>query len=166
MHPVRQLRAIAGLTQAQLAGASGTSQPTIAAYESGAKSPTVRTLRALAAGVGLEAVVRFVPPLTREDRRSLAVHEAIAGRLLADPDGTVGRARRLLASLRSQHPGARRLLDEWRAVLERPVDEIVEVLRDPGLHARDLRQVTPFAGVLLPAERTQVYRRFRKEEAA
>jgi len=41
---IRQDRSRAGLTQAQLARAAGTSQSTIAAYESGAKSPSVRTL--------------------------------------------------------------------------------------------------------------------------
>ena len=41
---IRQTRSRAGMTQAQLAEAAGTSQPAIAAYESGSKSPSVRTL--------------------------------------------------------------------------------------------------------------------------
>ena len=54
----------AGLTQADLARAAGTSHPTSAAYESGAKSPSVRTQDKIvrAAGFSLDAVVRTIPP--------------------------------------------------------------------------------------------------------
>jgi predicted nucleotidyltransferase/DNA-binding XRE family transcriptional regulator len=60
---IRQARARAGLTQAQLARAAGTSQPTLAAYETGAKSPSVRTLDRLirASGATLEASLRPAP---------------------------------------------------------------------------------------------------------
>ena len=61
---VKDARAQAGLTQAALAHAAGTSQPTLAAYESGAKSPSVRTLNKIvrAAGFSLDAVLRSAPP--------------------------------------------------------------------------------------------------------
>ena len=41
MEPVQLIRAAAGMTQRQLADAAGISQPTVAAYESGTKSPTL-----------------------------------------------------------------------------------------------------------------------------
>ena len=63
-----------------------------------------------------------------------------------------------------KHEHARLLLGKWEAVLERSVDEIIEVMLDPGVHTQDLRQVTPFAGVLLPSERARVYAEFRPEE--
>jgi len=55
---IREARTKAGLTQSELAGLARTSQPTIAAYESGAKVPTAATLERLlrAAGVRLGAV--------------------------------------------------------------------------------------------------------------
>lgn len=55
---IRETRKAAGLTQAELARRAGTSQPTIAAYESGDKVPTVGTLERLlrAAGTELRAV--------------------------------------------------------------------------------------------------------------
>ena len=61
---IRDARARAGLTQAALAHAAGTSQPTLAAYESGAKSPSVRTLDKVvrAAGFSLDAALRAAPP--------------------------------------------------------------------------------------------------------
>ena len=85
MNPIRELRAKAGISQNELAERASTSQSTIAAYESGAKSPTLKTLRRLAAVLGMEAFVSFHPPMTREDRISLALHRAIVDRIGPDP---------------------------------------------------------------------------------
>lgn len=164
MGPVEALRRRANLTQDELARRAGTSQPTIAAYESGVKSPTVRTLSRLAAAAGLDAAITFVPPMTREDRRSLFLHQAIAAKLPANPTGVLRRARANLRTMRAAQPGVGPLLDEWRRVLDRSVEEIVEAMLDPGVRARDLRQVTPFAGVLTTTERTAVYEKFRRSE--
>ena len=165
MNTVRDLRERRGLTQSRLAELARTSQPTIAAYESGTKSPNLRTLERLARSVGLEAVVDYVPPLTREDRRSLTLHRAIAKRLLQSPEPTLRRARSTLERMRRQHPGARPLLSRWRSLLDRPIEEILEVLVDPRPSARELRHVTPFAGVLTASERASIYRRFATMEA-
>lgn len=57
---IAQAREQAGLTQAQLAKVASTSQSAIASYESGAKSPSVRTLtkviRACGMGISVELV--------------------------------------------------------------------------------------------------------------
>lgn len=164
MVTIRDLRASVDMTQAELASAGGTSQPTVAAYEVGSKSPTLRTLERLASSVGRDAVVVYVAPLTREDRRSLALHHAIARRLRAQPDEVLAVASQNLNRMARRHVGATPLLDEWRRVLERPIEAIIEVMVDPGVHARDLRQVTPFAGVLTATERAAVYRRFSEGE--
>jgi hypothetical protein len=106
----------------------------------------------------------FVPPMTREDRRSLALHEAIAGRLMEEPHAVLTRARRTLALTRGRHPGTAALFREWARILRLPPSDIVDVLRDPRPRARELRQVTPFAGVLSAVERTAVYRAFEASE--
>jgi uncharacterized protein len=49
---LRQARQAAGLSQAELARRAGTSQPAIARYESGAASPSVRTLERLLYALG------------------------------------------------------------------------------------------------------------------
>ena len=165
MNTIRDLRERRGLTQTRLAELAHTSQPTIAAYEAGTKSPNLRTLERLARSVGLEAVVEYVPPLTREDRRSLALHRAITRRLEEEPEPTLRQARRNLGKMMRQHSGARPLLSRWRALLKRPLEEILEVLVDPRPSARELRHVTPFAGILTAGERAQVYRRFTRTEA-
>lgn len=164
MNPVRTIRRRAALTQAALARAAGTSQPTIAAYEAGDRSPTLRTLEQLAAAAGLEATVDFVPPLTREDRRSLALHQAIAERLAGDPGRVIAQARRTLARMRAASPEAAPLLREWSVLLDRPVAALLPVLTDRGPWARELRQVTPFAGVLTARERAVVYRTAARED--
>ncbi len=165
MNLIRRLRRCSGLTQARLAELGGTSQPTIAAYEAGRKSPTLRTLDRLTRAVGLTLAVDFVPPLTREDRRSLALHEAVATRLAEAPDTVRWRARRNLALLHDKHPHASRLWREWKVLLDLSTPDLIDVLRDARPHARELRHVSPFAGVLHAAERAEVYRRFREAEA-
>lgn len=164
MNPIRALRRAAGVSQGALASAGGTSQPTIAAYEAGRKSPTVETVRRLAASVGLEPTVAYHPPMTREERRSLALHHAISERLRADPGRVVAQARRNLARMAGGSAASSPLLREWQVLLGRPLPALLPVLVDPDPWARELRQVTPFAGVLSAAERAAVYRRFREAE--
>ena len=67
MNLVARLRRSAGLTQAALAELAGTSQPTIAAYETGTKRPNLRTLQRLASAVGLgvPCVIRSAPDAGR-----------------------------------------------------------------------------------------------------
>ena len=89
MEPVRLIRLVAGWTQRRLAQAAGTSQPTIAAYERGSKSPTWRTISKIAGAAGLACYPSVSPPLTRDQARSLALHEAIAIELMAHPDTVV-----------------------------------------------------------------------------
>lgn len=114
----------------------------------GGRRPSLATLRRLARAAGLEVVVDFQRPLTREERRSLALHEAIARRLDADPTAVVARARVVLGRMQAAHPGASRLLEIWGRLLEGPHEDLTAVLLDRGPLARELRHVTPFAAIL------------------
>jgi predicted nucleotidyltransferase/DNA-binding XRE family transcriptional regulator len=58
---VRQARASAGLSQSELARRAGTSQPAVARYESGAASPSVRTLERLVRAAGQRLILSTVP---------------------------------------------------------------------------------------------------------
>src|SRR5262245_57143090 len=104
MNPIRQLRFQMGITQDKLAAAGGTSQPTIAAYEAGHKSPTLETLEKLARSIGVEVAISFVPPLTKEDLRSLAYHEAIVEKIRKNSDQALSKARRNLEVMKERHP--------------------------------------------------------------
>lgn len=164
MDAIRALRERAALTQQSLARAGGTSQPTIAAYEAGRKSPTVHTLQRLAGAVGLHASIEYSTPLTREDRRSLELHRAIARRLALDPTSVIAQARRNLARMRTRRGQDTNLLREWHVILDRPVSALLALLTSSGDWARELRHVTPFAGVLSAGERAAAYRAFTRED--
>lgn len=164
MSVIRSLRRLSGTTQAALARAGGTSQPTVAAYEAAKKSPTLATIERLARRVGLEAFVVFHPPMTREDRRSLALHRAIADHLERDPVAVIAKARRNLARMRSVASVESQPLREWHVLLDRPVPVLAEVLSDPSPWARELRHVTPFAGILSAADRAEAFRVFAEAE--
>ena len=56
------------------------------------------------------------------------------------------------------------MVDEWAVLLKRSVPELIPVLTDPGERARELRHVTPFAGVLSAEERAREYGAFAKNE--
>ena len=166
VNPVQRIRHRAALTQDELARRAGTSQSTIASYEADRKSPTLRTLQRLAAAAGVVIDVQVHPALTREEQRSLTLHAAIARRVRDEPEQSLARARANLALMRDRHPGAVRLLHEWRVVLDRPLEALLLVLSDPSEWARELRHVSPFGGVLSARERTAVYRAFAREDAA
>jgi transcriptional regulator with XRE-family HTH domain len=161
---IRTLREKAVLTQAALAQAGGTSQPTVAAYEAGRKSPTLSTVQRLARALGLEAAVTYHPPMTREERRSLELHRVIAARLRDDPESVLAQARRSLAHVTARADVSSQPLREWSVLLDRPVPALLPLPTDPDPWARELRHVTPFAGVLSAAERAEVYRAFADDE--
>ena len=163
MNPVRRLRQQAGVTQQALAELAGTSQATIAAYETCAKYPTWRTIDRLASALGLEPVVRFTKRMTRSEQQSLILHRAVADRLMRDGEPAIERARAHLQRLQSMHPHARDLLDRWAGWLCSPVDELAARIVDPGTAAREMRQVSPLVGVLNADEREAALELARRE---
>ena len=106
---------------------------------------------------------------TREDRRSLAFHHAVAQKLRAEPEWVLRRARRHLDKLAAQnlHPYAVQLLARWDDWLQLPVEDLAKAITtmDDWL-ARDLRQMSPFAGILTANERRLVLAEFRRCELA
>ena len=86
-------RTRAGLSQAQLAARTGTSQTTISAYETGSKQPSVATLSRLLAAAGARLVVEpaasVVEPSPAELKRAgetLAEVIALAEALPHEPE--------------------------------------------------------------------------------
>ena len=145
-----------------LARASGVSPASVDRIEHGRVAPTA-TLEQILEGLGYHLEFRAVPirvvPMTREDRRSLGYHRMIAVKLLEDPVPVIAKARTNLARMRGVDLSGRssRYLDAWDRLLDGDEYELVGTLLDPSEQARDLRQVSPFAGVLTPEERAQVY---------
>ena len=95
------------------------------------------------------------------EARSLVMHCLIARKIAADP-ALLGVARRNLDTWRARYGDSPpRALDEWQAILKRPWPDVAALITDPGESGARLRQSSPFAGVLKPAERRRVYEAFR-----
>lgn len=161
MNVVKAIRLVAGMTQSEIAESAETSQPAIAAYEANAKSPTWRTIERIAGSVGLGCYLVVITPFTRDQERSLALHVIIAEELRGRRNEVVDIAHRNIARMRARNPHASALLSEWEHILASSTQQIVCRMLDPSEHGRDLRQVTPFAGVLSPTKRTAFYRSFQ-----
>ena len=80
----------------------------------------------------LEATVTFHRPMTREERRSLHLHRAIARRLGRAPEAVLARAQATLSLMRKDHPEAEQLFREWAVLLDRPPSEQEQALIDPS----------------------------------
>lgn len=100
--------------------------------------------------------------LTRDQRRSLWLGHATAGKLVANPSLVLQKARRNLTKLQLTHSrgASGRWLDEWEKLLSGPVDRILEALTSRTPRNRELRQNSPFAGVLTEEERRKVIKAF------
>ena len=51
-------------------------------------------------------------------------------------------------------------LDAWAEILRNPVEEWLELLEQDSEYMRAMRQASPFAGVLSPKERWEIYDSF------
>ncbi|MCL4818891.1 MAG: hypothetical protein KJ067_07105 [Vicinamibacteria bacterium] len=94
----------------------------------------------------------------RAEERSLALHAAVAERLLSDPalvDRAVERVRGWLAE-----PGVvpAPLAAAWLEALSGPREVLFALLVDRSERARQLRQCSPFAGVLDARTRWRILR--------
>ena len=94
---------------------------------------------------------------TLAEERSLELHGLVAARLREDPLLLEAARERVRGWLRD-HSVTARWAEEWLEVLDRPLDEVVAVITDPGERARQLRQTSPFAGVLDPKTRWETWR--------
>ena len=105
--------------------------------------------------------------LTREQARSLWLHAAVAAMLVEDPDRVMATARANLDRLDGQHHGAvsRSWLDQWRRVLDDGAPALLAVLRGTTERDADLRQNSPFAGVLSQTERRTQLEAFTRDWA-
>ena len=102
-------------------------------------------------------------PLTREQEQSRWLHAAVAGRLVAEPGAVLGRARENLERFSAVHGGtmAAYWLGLWREALEAGPGRVLSVLVSDSPEAAEMRQNSPFAGVLPADERMTVLESFR-----
>ncbi|WP_022930658.1 hypothetical protein [Patulibacter americanus] len=87
------------------------------------------------------------------ERRALAYHRAVAERLRR---ADVTEARQVLARWRSQGRVAEEYAARWESLLAQPLPVIRRAIGADTQDARDLRQNSPFAGMLSEAERRKI----------
>ncbi|MFQ5660788.1 MAG: hypothetical protein ACE5GZ_10185 [Gammaproteobacteria bacterium] len=95
------------------------------------------------------------------DARSLALHCKIAQKISREPD-LLKIPRRNLKRWKKRASGQTpNYLNEWEAILTQPWPAVATFITSLSEKATRLRQSSPFAGVLEPQERKQVYDAFR-----
>jgi len=97
----------------------------------------------------------------RIDQRSLALHRAVAEKLRTTP-ALVAIARENLERWAATAGRSSPYLDEWSRILDLPLEDMLRLIEDEGQRMTDLRQSSPFAGVLDPKERWAIYARFER----
>ena len=98
-------------------------------------------------------------PHDRLERRSLALHRAMAAKLRERPE-LLGVAHDNLERWSRMGSRSQPYWNQWREILTRPLDEILAIMTEDSPRMTDLRQSSPFAGVLEPKERWHIYDTF------
>lgn len=111
---------------------------------------------------------RIGQPLTREQEKSLWLHRALLTHIMLDPKTVLQAAHQNIASWKPKHRGdsmVSHYLDLWEQVLDDGVDRVAAVLTGTDETSMELRQNSPFAGILTDDERQRVLRSFREHWA-
>jgi transcriptional regulator with XRE-family HTH domain len=149
-----------GLTQAELADVVGTSRERISTYERGDVDPRTATLQRVLDALQIELVP--TPALTYEERRSLAVSAEVARKLVEQPDEVLAHARRNLERMRSIGRHEQVWVRLWESALDLGPRYVAALLTSVDPFARDLRQSSPFGGVLDADERRRALQDVRR----
>ena len=166
---IRARRTRLGLSQRAAARVCGIPQPMLSRIESGQTDPSVTTLARVLAGLGAELHLELTSLKTggggrREKQRSLWLNRLVVGELIRDPDRVLAIARDNITRWREVHAGRPSILaalDQWSEILDEGVESIVATLTGQSEEAEDLRQNSPFAGVLSQQQREQALTSFR-----
>lgn len=103
--------------------------------------------------------------LTREEEKSLWLHRALLTPLMAEPDAAMSKARENLrrwADMHRQDGMAMRYFKKWERVLNDGLDAVMQIMTSPAQEAREMRQNSPFAGVLPEDTRIRVLQSFKE----
>ncbi|MFI6241883.1 helix-turn-helix domain-containing protein [Micromonospora sp. NPDC050795] len=112
----------------------------------------------------VEALLRPRQELTRDQLKSLWLHQAVAGSLVTDPDEVLSKARKNLDRLLRQHQGTMTevWLRRWQDKINDGVGTVLKMLNSEDPEAVELRQNSPFAGVLSQPQRKKVLESFTR----
>ena len=102
-----------------------------------------------------------------EVRVQLELHRTLLVKLLGDLGPAREVAERNIERMRTSVRGsqAHGWLDEWQRLLAEPGPELIDAFLGEDEHSADLRQVSPFAGLLTQKERLAAIERARRNAA-
>jgi hypothetical protein len=103
-----------------------------------------------------------------ENRVQLELHRTLLAKLLGDLGSVRPLAHRNIAKMRDviRGPQAHGWLDEWADLIDHPSQRLIDVFLNMDEHSIDMRQVSPFAGVLSQDERLAAIARARGNAAS
>jgi len=101
-------------------------------------------------------------PMTRDQLRSLWLHRVAAARVARSPGKSLAKARRRLRALSEQDPAGKRWLEDWMALLWEGPEEVMREMTSTAPHARELRQNSPWLGLLTQTERESTIKAFEE----
>jgi predicted transcriptional regulator len=104
----------------------------------------------------------------REERVSYEMHRAVAEKIIENPQPVLSTARanlqKMLARRRDEYSAG--WVHEWETLVSGDIDTLVEVMLRPDVRSIDLRQMSPFAGVLTQEERLVAIHKAQKTASA
>lgn len=106
--------------------------------------------------------------LTREQEKSLWLHRALLATMVTEPDEAIAKGRENLRRWRDVHrPDGRTAagFTRWERVLDQGIDAVMEVASSTSDEACEMRQNSPFAGLLPQQTRRQTLHAFTEHWA-
>jgi excisionase family DNA binding protein len=100
-------------------------------------------------------------PMTEDQLRSLWLGRVAAAEVARDPDKALETARETALSFLSKEPAGAQWLRDWLALIDRGPEAVMRALTSTSPFSRELRQNSPFSGLIPDAERRQVIAAFR-----
>lgn len=100
-------------------------------------------------------------PLTDDQLRSLWLHRAAAAHVARDPQVSLEMARSSIARQLLRRPAGARWLRQWLSLIDRGPEPVMRTMTSTDPLARELRQNSPFLGLLPEDERLAVLRAYR-----
>jgi hypothetical protein len=96
--------------------------------------------------------------MTDSEIRTLELHRAVSLKIEANPTDTISIARRNLALMRESDQFGRSsfYFDTWQTLLDGSLSDLVRVMVSTDATAKELRQASPFSGILSDEERFEV----------
>lgn len=95
------------------------------------------------------------------DERSRALHEAIAQKIRRDPALLDLAKNNITRWLENADRAVQPALQKWKTFIEtKPLEELLSFLTDESELACQLRQSSPFTGILTPRERDEIFARY------